>query len=77
MSGSSGRTACMAGLRDPLAPGRALTPNERYAALIDVAGYAPVPLSPEDYIELLPARWRVINSHGVKIGLRTRTPRAA
>ena len=59
------------GLRDPLAPGRALTPNERYAALIDVAGYVPVPLSPEDYIELLPAAWRVINSYGVKIGLRT------
>jgi putative transposase len=59
------------GLRDPLAPGRALTPNERYAALIDVAGYVPVPLGPEDYIELLPAAWRVINSYGVKIGLRT------
>ena len=59
------------GLRDPLSPGRALTPNERYAALIDAAGYVPVPLSPEDYIELLPAEWRVINSYGVKIGLRT------
>jgi putative transposase len=59
------------GLRDPLAPGRALTPNERYAALADLAGYVPVPLSPEDYIELLPAGWRVINSYGVKIGLRT------
>ena len=59
------------GLRDPLAPGRALTPNERYAALISLAGYVPVPLSPEDYIELLPAGWRVINSYGVKIGLRT------
>ncbi len=34
------------GLRDPLAPGKALTPNERYAALIDAAGYVPVPLSP-------------------------------
>ena len=59
------------GLRDPLAPGRALTPNECYAALIDVAGYVPVPLGPEDYIELLPAGWRMINSYGVKIGLRT------
>jgi putative transposase len=59
------------GLRDPLAPGRALTPNERYAALIDAAGYVPVPLSPGDYIELLPAAWRVINSYGVKVGLRT------
>jgi putative transposase len=59
------------GLRDPLTPGQALTPNERYAALVAVAGYVPVPLGPEDYIELLPAEWRVINSYGVKIGLRT------
>ena len=59
------------GLRDPLSPGRALTPNERYEALIDAAGYVPVPLSPGDYIELLPATWRVINSYGVKVGLRT------
>ena len=36
-----------------------------------MAGYVPVPLSPQDYIELLPAAWRVINSYGVKIGLRT------
>ena len=36
-----------------------------------MAGYVPVPLGPEDYIELLPAGWRVINSYGVKIGLRT------
>jgi putative transposase len=59
------------GLRDPLTPGRALTPNERYAALVAVAGYVPVPLGPEDYIELLPVTWRVINAYGVKIGLRT------
>jgi putative transposase len=30
------------GLRDPLSPGKALTPNERYAALVVVAGYVPV-----------------------------------
>jgi hypothetical protein len=59
------------GLRDPLSPGKALTPNERYAALVAVAGYVPVPLGPEDYIELLPAEWRVINSYGVRIALRT------
>ena len=41
------------GLRDPLSPGKALTPNERYAALVAVAGYVPVPLGPEDYLELL------------------------
>ncbi len=58
-------------MRDALSPGRALTPNERYAALVAVAGYVPVPLGPDDYIELLPAEWRGINSYGVKIGLRT------
>jgi putative transposase len=36
-----------------------------------VAGHVPVPLGPEDHIELLPAGWQVINSYGVKIGRRT------
>jgi putative transposase len=44
-----------------------LTPNEKYAALVEIAGYLPVPLSEQDYIELLPATWRAINSYGVKI----------
>jgi putative transposase len=55
------------GLRDPLAPGRALTPNEKYAALLETAGYAPVPLTQNDYIELLQVEWRAINSYGIKI----------
>lgn len=59
------------GLRHPLCPGKALTPNEQYAALIEVTGYVPVPLGADDYIELLPATWRVINSYGVKIRHRT------
>ncbi|MDN5919629.1 MAG: Mu transposase C-terminal domain-containing protein [Pseudonocardia sp.] len=58
------------GLRDPLTPGQALTPNERYAALVAVAGYVPVPLGPHDYIELLPTTWRAINSYGIKLGRR-------
>ena len=36
-----------------------------------MAGYVPVPLGPGDYIELLPATWRVINSYGIKIARRT------
>ena len=36
-----------------------------------MAGYVPVPLGPCDYIELLPATWRVINSYGIKIARRT------
>jgi hypothetical protein len=59
------------GLRDPAHPGRAFTPNEKYAALIEAAGYVPVALSADDYIELLPATWRAINAYGVKIKYRT------
>jgi putative transposase len=55
------------GLRDPLTPGRVLSPNEKYAALLSVSGYVPVPLGAENYIQLLPAVTRVINSYGVKI----------
>jgi hypothetical protein len=36
-----------------------------------VAGYVPVALSPEDYVELLPVVWRAINAYGIKIGHRT------
>src|SRR5258708_64811 len=59
------------GLRHPLTPGAALTPNEQYAALLEVAGYAPAPLAAEDYLELLPLTWRVINAYGIKINRRT------
>jgi transposase InsO family protein len=58
------------GLRHPLTPGRALTPNEMYAALVETTGYVPVPLSNEDYIELLSLSWRAINAYGVKINNR-------
>ena len=60
-----------AGLSHPLMPGRALTPNEMYAALVETAGYVPVPLAASDYVELLPVTWRKINAYGVKIGNRT------
>lgn len=59
------------GLRHPVMPGKALTPNEMYAALVETAGYVAVPLSDDDYIELLPATWRAINAYGVKIRHRT------
>ncbi len=58
------------GLRHPLTPGKALTPNEQYAALVEIAGYVPVSLSTNDYIELLPMTWRVINSYGITINHR-------
>jgi hypothetical protein len=59
------------GLRDPACPGRAFTPNEKYAAMVEAAGYVPIALSADDYIELLPARWQAINAYGIKISRRT------
>jgi hypothetical protein len=58
------------GLRDPLHPGRAFSPNEKYAALTETAGYVPLALSPDDYIELLPAAWRAVNAYGIKVSRR-------
>ncbi|HEY5985071.1 MAG TPA: integrase [Streptosporangiaceae bacterium] len=58
------------GLRDPLRPGRAFTPNEKYAALTETAGHVPLALSPDDHIELLPAAWRAVNAYGIKISRR-------
>jgi len=57
-------------LRDPQLPRRALSPNEKYAALV-AAGYLPLTLSGEDYLELLPVEWRQINAYGIRIGYRT------
>ena len=59
------------GLRDPEHPGRAFTPNEKYAALVEAAGYVPVALGPDDYIELLPASWRAVNAYGIKLARRS------
>jgi hypothetical protein len=59
------------GLRDPLHPGRAFTPNEKYAAMAEAAGYVPVALTAEDYVELLPARWHAVNAYGIKVNRRT------
>ena len=52
-------------------PRRALSPNEMYAALVAAAGYLPLTLSGEDYLELLPVEWRQINAYGIRIGYRT------
>ncbi|WP_306279849.1 hypothetical protein [Streptomyces malaysiensis] len=40
------------------------SPNEKYAALVETAGYLPLALSAEDYLELLPTRWQAVNSYG-------------
>jgi len=59
------------GLRHPRTPGMALSPNEMYAASVAVAGYVPVTLSGDDYIELLPVAWRAINDDGIRIDYRS------
>jgi putative transposase len=48
-----------------------LTPNERYAALVAVAGYLQLTLTGTDYLELLPVKWRTINAYGIRIEHRT------
>ncbi|MER6073983.1 Mu transposase C-terminal domain-containing protein [Streptomyces sp. NPDC001296] len=58
-------------LRDPGAPKRAYSPNEKYAMLLESCGYVPAPLSGEDYIELLPERWQAINAYGIRLNHRT------
>ncbi len=60
------------GLRSPDS-GQAVSPNEMYAVLVSAAGYLPLMLSGEDYIELLPSQWRAINDYGgcASTGART------
>ncbi|MBY6386611.1 DDE-type integrase/transposase/recombinase (plasmid) [Rhodococcus erythropolis] len=58
------------GLRSPDS-GQAVSPNEMYAVLVSAAGYLPLMLSGEDYIELLPSQWRAINDYGVRLDRRT------
>ncbi|XIE79499.1 Mu transposase C-terminal domain-containing protein [Streptomyces sp. SBR177] len=43
----------------------------QYAALVSAAGYVPVALSPQEYIQLMPREWRVIGPSGVRINNRT------
>ncbi|HWS34691.1 MAG TPA: Mu transposase C-terminal domain-containing protein [Actinoplanes sp.] len=58
-------------LRDPHQPRRILTPNEKYTALVAAAGYLPLTLTSDDYLELLPVHWRQINDYGIRISNRT------
>lgn len=51
--------------------GTTLSPNDMYAVLVSAAGYLPIALTADDYIELLPSCWRTINAYGVKVNNRT------
>lgn len=35
--------------------------------MVETAGYLPLPLTAEGYLELLPARWQAVNSYCIKI----------
>lgn len=59
------------GLRHPMLPKIALSPNQMWAALVAAAGYVPVPLTGNDYLELLPVRWQAITEHGIRLHHRT------
>ncbi|MET7770492.1 Mu transposase C-terminal domain-containing protein [Nocardia sp. NPDC005366] len=59
------------GLRHPFTPDQAVSPNDAYAAMVAAAGYVPVTLTGQDYIELLPADWRAIGDGGIQIDYRT------
>lgn len=59
------------GLRHPVLPKAALTPNEMWGAVVGVCGYVPQPLTGRDYLELLPVRWQAITERGIRIDYRT------
>nr|WP_232545900.1 DDE-type integrase/transposase/recombinase [Streptomyces antimycoticus] len=59
------------GLRHPVLPKTALTPNQMWAALITLSGYVPLPLTGADYLELLPVRWQPITDRGIRLHYRT------
>jgi putative transposase len=52
-------------------PRGALSPNEKYAALVAAAGYLPLTLTGEDYLELLPVALRQVNAYGIRMDYRT------
>jgi hypothetical protein len=58
-------------LRDPSVPGRAFTPNEKYAALVEAAGYIALALGPDDFVQLLPSVYRAVNAYGIRTARRT------
>lgn len=59
------------GLRHPTLAKKALTPNQMWAALIAVTGHVPLPLTGNDYLELLPVRWQAITARGIRLDHRT------
>ena len=59
------------GLSHTWGEGRDLSPNEMFAACVGISGYVPLPLTGDDYIELLPAVFRTVNDYGITTDNRT------
>lgn len=57
-------------LRDPLVPSIIHSPNSMYMAMFPMTGFVPIPLGPDDYIELLPTKLRSIKLDGIQIDYR-------
>ncbi len=55
-----------AGLRDPFDPSETYSPNQWFNACADLAGDIELPLSADDYIDLMPSTTRVIGTTGVQ-----------
>ncbi|GAA2051740.1 Mu transposase C-terminal domain-containing protein [Leifsonia soli] len=53
------------GLRSPLFPGRAWTPNQMYSALFEVGPGVQLPFRAEDFFALLPPARRVVSDEGI------------
>ena len=53
------------GLRDPLEPSEKFSPNQWFNATVDLAGVIALPLTRDDFIDLLPSTWRIISPVGV------------
>ncbi|MCL7382516.1 Mu transposase C-terminal domain-containing protein [Streptomyces sp. 35G-GA-8] len=57
-------------LRHPLLPKAALGPQEMWRVLLGVAGSVPVPLSGQDFAELLPVQRQAVTESGIRLGGR-------
>ncbi|MEU9523273.1 integrase [Streptomyces sp. NPDC048224] len=59
-------------LRSPYEPNLPpLTPNQVYAAGVQAAGYVPIPLGFNDYLQLLPTTWVGVRDEGIRFKNRT------
>jgi hypothetical protein len=65
------QTRAHEGLSHTWGEGRDLSPNEMFAACVGISGYVPLPLTGDDYIELLPTVFRTVNDYGLTIDNRT------